>query len=122
MKVLVVDDNKDTTDLIKVMLESAEYSCTIANDGQRCLDIINDNKFDLILLDLAMPEISGLDVLKKLKEDGKLSDNKVVLFTASPSFSDTEIDKMKKEYGNLERLRKPFNKKELLEIVAKNIR
>lgn len=119
--VLVVDDSKDITELVKAILEPYGYSCITANSGQQCLEIVDEQKFDLILLDLAMPEFSGVDVLKQLKQDDKLTQNKIVLFTASPSFTETDIDNLKKEYGILKWLKKPFKKKEILEIIENNI-
>lgn len=67
-KILVVDDNEDITDMIKSMLESSPYTCVTANTGRQCLDLAEQQNFDLILLDMAMPEMSGIDVLTQLKE------------------------------------------------------
>lgn len=120
-KILVVDDNRETTDLIKIILNSSGYECTTASNGKEGLDKIYKNKFDLILMDLAMPEMSGLDALAKLKEANKLADNKILVFTASPTLSDTEVDKLKKEYRVLGRLRKPFKKNDLLDTIAKHL-
>ena len=118
-KILVVDDSVETTDLVKLMLESAGHSCTTANGGQEALELIRNNRFDLILLDGAMPEISGVDVLKELKQDGTLGNNRIVFFTASPTFTDLKMGDLKKEYGVLDTFRKPFTKKELVDLVTK---
>lgn len=120
-KILVVDDRKDTTDLVKLILESSGYNCTTVNSGRESLELIRNNKFDLILLDLAMPEVTGVDVLKKLKDEGTLGDNKVVFFTASPTFTDTDVEDLKKQYGVLDRIRKPFTKRELLDGITRNL-
>jgi CheY-like chemotaxis protein len=120
-KVLVVDDNKDITEMVESMLESSPYSCVTANSGPDCLRILQDQKFDLILLDMAMPEMSGLDVLKKLKETDTISENKIVLFTASPMYTEMDLRKIKEEYGAIERVKKPFTDSELLAIIDKHI-
>jgi DNA-binding response OmpR family regulator len=65
MKLLVIDDSKDITDVIMVYCDSKDLDCTVLNTGSNGLNVIRDNdEFDLILLDLAMPEFSGLDILK----------------------------------------------------------
>src|SRR5687768_12568196 len=112
--ILVVDDNQDITDMVVSMLETSPYTCVTANSGKDCLRILQDQKFDLILLDMAMPDMSGLDVLKKLKDTDTISQNKIVLFTASPMYTEMDLRKIKEEYGAIERVRKPFTDTELL--------
>jgi CheY-like chemotaxis protein len=119
-KILIVDDQEHIANLAEMILVSSGYNCTKANNGKRALELILDqrNKFDLILMDMAMPEVSGIDVLKKLKEDGLLDRIKVVFFTAS---SLTELDKKDlKKIGALDAMNKPFTKAELLGFVAEH--
>ena len=59
------------------------YHCIKINEGKIALDSIRHEKFDLILLDLAVPEFSDLDVINSLKEEAILESNNVVIFTAS---------------------------------------
>ena len=82
MRILVVDDNKDITEAISFYCQSEDISYKVINQGKKALDIIQREKFDLTLLDLAMPEFSGLDVIKWLNEEGILESNNVVIFTA----------------------------------------
>ena len=72
MKLLVIDDNKDLTEAIYDSLDSSEIECKMINDGKTGLDEIltERGKYDLILLDIAMPNFSGMDILKKLKKRG----------------------------------------------------
>jgi len=118
--ILVVDDQEHIANLAELILTSSGYSCTTANSGKRALELLYDqnNNFDLVLMDLAMPEFSGIDVLKKLKQDGKLDTNKVVFFSAS-SLTQTENDDLKK-LGAMGTMNKPFTKAELLRFVEKN--
>lgn len=120
-KILVVDDNREITEMVKTMLESSPYSCVTANSGQECLKLVQDQKFDLILLDMAMPEMSGLDVLAKLKENNKMEQNKVVLFTASPMYTEMDLTKIQEQYGAIERVKKPFTDSELLTLIDKHV-
>jgi len=116
-RILVVDDNKQITDVVKLMLESSGYHCTIANSAQECLSLLPSNRFDLILLDIAMPEVTGIDVLKKVKEDPSLNHNRIIFFSAS-SFTDAQMEDLKKQ-GALDCIRKPVSKTKLLEVIAK---
>jgi two-component system OmpR family response regulator len=83
MKILVVDDNEQITKMLSTFLELKEHQCTIANDGNEGLKQIKANNYDVILLDLAMPEFDGYSVIKNLEESDTLKDHKIIVFTAS---------------------------------------
>jgi DNA-binding response OmpR family regulator len=93
MKLLVIDDNKDLTEAIYETLDSPEIECKIINDGKTGLDeILNERgKYNLILLDIAMPDFSGMDILLKLKNEDMLRSENIIIFTAS-SITDIDID------------------------------
>ena len=123
-KILVIDDNEHIIELVETILESAGYGCAMANSGKEGLTMIqksyssnSNDKYDLILTDIAMPGITGIDIVKDLKDKGMLASSKVVFFTAS-SITDIEIAELKK-IGALDCMRKPFTKAELLEFVTK---
>lgn len=123
-RILIVDDNKSVTDLAELILKSAGYSCTKVHGGRQCIEAVresyrNNNKYDLILLDVAMPEYSGIDVLEAMRREGYLNHNRVVFFTAS-SATNFEMEDFKK-LGALDCLKKPFSKAELLNFVAKYV-
>lgn len=120
-KILVVDDNEDITDMIKSMLESSPYTCVTANTGRQCLDLAEQQNFDLILLDMAMPEMSGIDVLTQLKENNLAQQSKIVLVTASPMYTEMDLKKIREDYGAIERVKKPFTDTELLAVIEKYI-
>jgi two-component system response regulator VicR len=67
-KVLVVDDEPDTLELVKLVLESADFDAIIVNNGMEALARIDDEKPDLVLLDIMMPDMDGWDVFRKIKE------------------------------------------------------
>ena len=83
MKILVIDDNTDITDMLAFYLENIGYECKAVNDGKEGLEAIKSEDFDLALLDLAMPEFSGVDIIKSLKSDNLLENRKIVVLTAS---------------------------------------
>ncbi len=93
MKILGIDDNKDLLDLCEVVLTSSGYEYTGVLTGKEGLEQIRNGNYDLVLLDLSMPEFSGIDVIDALDKDGLMNKQKIVIFTAS---SATE-----KEYGPL---------------------
>lgn len=123
-RILIVDDNSAIADLAELILQTAGHSCTKVNDGKQCLDIIRDsyksnNNYDLVLLDIAMPQFSGLDVIKAMKAEGYLEHNKVAFFTAS-SATNMEMEDFKK-MGAIDCLKKPFSKADLLSFVARHL-
>jgi CheY-like chemotaxis protein len=69
---------------------------------------------------MAMPVMSGLELLEKLKKEDKLAGNKIVLFTASPMYTDMDLEKIKERFGAVERVRKPFTEKELVGVIKKH--
>jgi len=91
LEVLIIDDNEQITKMLNTFLELKEHKCTIANDGKEGLAIIKENRHDVILLDLAMPEFDGFAVIKDLEENKMLKDHKVIVFTAS-TITEEELD------------------------------
>jgi len=91
LEVLIIDDNEQITKMLNTFLELKEHKCTVANDGKEGLGIIKENRHDVILLDLAMPEFDGYAVIKDLEENKLLENYKIIVFTASTITQD-ELD------------------------------
>ncbi|MFB5607657.1 MAG: PleD family two-component system response regulator [Candidatus Nitrosomaritimum yanchengensis] len=91
LKILIVDDNEQITKMLTTFLELNEHECTVANDGSEGLKRIKENNYDVILLDLAMPEFDGYSVIKDLEDNNMLKDQKIIVFTASTITQD-ELD------------------------------
>ena len=83
MKILGIDDNKDLLELCEVVLTSDGHEYTGVLNGKEGLEKIRNENFDMVLLDLSMPEFSGIDVIDVLDKEGILSKQKIVIFTAS---------------------------------------
>ena len=83
MRVLAVDDNPDILKLVQMTVESMGHTFESAPGGVAGLSMIRNNQYDMVLLDMAMPDISGLDVIDALTNDGIMKKQRVVLFTAS---------------------------------------
>jgi DNA-binding response OmpR family regulator len=91
--ILVVDDNQDVRDLVVHILSADGFHVYAAVDGENALAILNSNKIDLVLLDVMMPGMSGLDVLNEIRNGSnkKVRDIPVMMITAKSSTED--IDK-----------------------------
>ncbi|HET7148619.1 MAG TPA: response regulator [Candidatus Nitrosopolaris sp.] len=119
MKVLIVDDNEELTDAVKDFLDSIGIECNVKNDGKEGLNEIltERGKYNLILLDMAMPQFSGYDVLDTLKTQGLLKSEQIVIFTAS-SITTQNIDDFIAA-GAKEVLKKPVSLDELSELIER---
>ena len=125
---MAVDDSKNTRDLVKEILEEAAYKVTIAKNGKECLSKIKKSKFDLILLDVMMPDMHGRAVYKEIRKiDQKV---KVALMTVlelestflskfSQKFMKTKDPEDLKNIGISALIQKPFTAEELISQVDK---
>lgn len=107
MKILLIDDNKDVAEMLAKYLRLSGHDCSVSNDGRNGLNMIMNTKFDAVLLDLAMPEFSGKDVVDNLAEKNKIKDQPIILFTAS-SITNEEITELINK-GAHSCLRKPID-------------
>ena len=108
-KILVVDDEPAISTLLKYNLEQNGYQVTIATDGQSAYELIGEQTFDAILLDLMLPVMDGMTVLKNLRQD-KIS-TPVLLVTAKGD----EFDRVfGLELGADDYITKPFSLREVL--------
>ncbi|MHA1106001.1 MAG: response regulator [Promethearchaeota archaeon] len=117
-KILIVDDERDITLLTKQFLELENYNIISANNGKEALQILEERypEIVLVLLDIMMPQISGFDVLKKIKASEKYNDILIVLF----SVKNFQIDIQKaKELGADGYLPKTISGKKLLDYIKK---
>jgi CheY-like chemotaxis protein len=81
-RILVAEDNELTFELVRDLLESRGHAVAWARDGQLALDRVRGEAFDLLLLDLHMPRLSGRDVLREVRADPTTASIKVMLLTA----------------------------------------
>jgi len=117
MKILVIDDNKSITSSLEKYLKIKEYEVRICNDGWDGLELIQNVKWDTVLLDLSMPELSGFDIIENLEKNNMLKNNNIILFTAS-SLPDYVIEKLLKKDGIKTCLKKPISLKKITEAIA----
>lgn len=107
-KILVVDDDRKTVNLIKLYLEKDGYRVLAAHDGQQALELARQRRPDLIVLDLMLPQVDGLDVCRILRAESKVP---IIMLTART----TEEDKLLGlDLGADDYVSKPFSPRELL--------
>jgi len=116
MNILIIDDNKDITDAISLFAESLSHSCVVCNDGKKGCDIAKKENFDLILLDIAMPEFSGYDVLNALRNDSNVDMKKIVVVTAS-NLDSSAVEKIEL-LGIFKLVKKPISLDSLKDIFS----
>lgn len=110
-KVLVVEDHRDTRELLKYNLTAAGFDVAAAEDGQLGYNLAQAFKPDIILLDLMMPGVDGLEVCRQLKGDPALARIPVIMLTAKGE----EVDKIVGlELGADDYVVKPFSPRELV--------
>ncbi|MFW5867467.1 MAG: response regulator transcription factor [Armatimonadota bacterium] len=81
-RLLLVDDERDLVFYTKLFLEEKGYEVTEAYDGQEALDILEDFRPDLVILDVTMPRLTGWDVLRTMQENPETVDIPVLMLTA----------------------------------------
>jgi CheY-like chemotaxis protein len=91
-RILVAEDEKPLAEALKLKLDGSGFNTTVVNDGEEVLDLVNNQNFDLILLDLIMPKKDGFVVLEELKKMG----NTTPVIVVSNLSQAGDIDRVKK--------------------------
>lgn len=110
--ILIVEDNKDIAEMMYAFFESREYVMDYALDGKTALNLVEQNQYDVIVLDLMLPDIDGVSICKRFREEMNIS-TPIMMLTARDTLQDkvTGLDAGADDY-----LVKPF---ELLEVEAR---
>lgn len=115
-RILTVDDSPTIRRMIELTVKPAGYTVMEAADGQAALDLLKTNGVDLIISDINMPNINGIELIRRLRAQEKFSKTPILLLT-------TESDPAKKAEGKAAGatgwIVKPFKQDQLLEVVAK---
>ena len=117
MKILLVDDNRAITTMFAKYFKLKGHDISVINDGQNALQRIENESFDVILLDLAMPDFSGHDIVDHLYKNGKMNNKTIISLTAS-SVSDDDKNRLT-ERGVHSVLKKPIDPDELLSYMVR---
>lgn len=114
MKILVVDDEEGARELFNTILTDEGYEVTLANNGQDALSRMKSSTYDLVVTDIKMPGMDGLQLLQELRKTGCQAD--VIMVTA---YGEVESYLKAMSLGAAEYINKPIRIKELKRIVQK---
>jgi len=117
-KILYVEDHEDTAEAVKMMLENAGFEADISLSGKEGLLKARKKNYDLILLDIMLPDMSGWDIFQTLKE--RKNKSKYIFLSVIPVSSERMIEL--KKSGVSDYITKPFRKDDLIERVKKTIK
>ncbi|MEM5778320.1 MAG: response regulator [Candidatus Aenigmatarchaeota archaeon] len=118
-KIMVVDDEENILELVKAILEKEKFSIITAKSGKECLDLLKKVKPDLILMDLMMPSMTGKETTKKIRENPKTKNIKIIFLTVArlSEVGMEELDKLNvSDY-----ITKPFDNEDLVRRVKRAI-
>ncbi len=116
-KILIIDDEPDTLELVKLVLESGGFKTVLARSGKEALNELDASKPDLVLLDIMMPDMDGWEVFRKIKE--KYSTLPIAILTAKAQNFDKLLGLHVLKADDY--ITKPFGKNELIGRVKKLI-
>jgi DNA-binding response OmpR family regulator len=108
--VLVADDDRDVLNLVRFRLERDGYRVLTASDGMAALELAQAERPDVCVLDVMMPKLGGLEVVKRLRDDPGTADTRIILLTARSA--DSHVDEGF-EQGADDYVTKPFSPQEL---------
>ncbi len=116
-RILVVDDEESIREFLEIMLKKEGYEVTCAEDGQRAMDVLTKKSFDLVISDLQMPNVTGIELLKHTKDN--YPDLQFMMITAFGT-TETAVDAMK--MGAYDYVTKPFKLDEVRLNIANALR
>ncbi len=114
-KILIVDDEPDILKVVQFRLSRRGYEVILATNGKEALEKIAQEKPDLVLLDVIMPVLDGLEVCKRLKEDESLKKIPVVMLTAQGTVNEEKLLSTHADGW----IKKPFDPEELFQAVER---
>lgn len=123
-RILVIDDREELLMLLRMLLEDASYRVSVSQDGSQVVEESGDDPPDLIVLDLRLGSVSGLDVLESLRGSTSTAEIPVIVSTAAVMEADvveTLITSDPGRYANVSVLKKPFGGDALLDQIERMI-
>ena len=119
MKVLLVDDTPDNIEILTCILKKEKFDISVATNGELALRALENEKPDLILLDVMMPVLNGFDTCKIIKEDPDTKDIPIIFVTAKVMIEDVLKGF---QLGGVDYIEKPYNNNEILSRVKTHLR
>ncbi|GAK14462.1 response regulator [Geomicrobium sp. JCM 19039] len=112
-KILIVDDEAGIRKLIEAILTEEGYEVHLASNGYQALEVLEKGSFKLAILDVKLPGINGIDVLKRIR--GSNSSIRIIMMTA---YEELDFNDVLKEHGVYGSIAKPFDIKEIRDLVS----
>ena len=120
-KIMIVDDEESILTLVKNILDTQDFDVITAKDGNECLNILKKEKPDLILIDIMMPEMNGIELAEKIKSSPDNKSIKIVFLTVVDS-KEVKSNMIKKRLDKIDfddYITKPFDNQDLVDRVKK---
>ena len=108
-KILVIDDDPDIGVMLKMMLEFKGYKAVVTERADEAMEAIGANHIDLVIMDMLLSGVNGVDICAELKKDPKTKDMPIVMISAHPSAKDMCL-----QAGADDFIAKPFDMQEML--------
>ena len=115
--ILIVDDDESLRKMLKVRLSFTKYKVETAGSGEEAFESINKNKPDLILLDIAMPDMDGYEVCKILKDNAETREIPIMFLTAIGGNIENKLQSLM--VGGVDYIQKPFDGADLIKRIEK---
>ena len=118
-KILVVDDEALLTKTFTLLLERNGYEVLIAKSGQDAQILAEEEKFDLIICDIRMPGVDGVEFAESIKNSRMLNSETPLIFITG--YADPEVEKTAKALSPIAYIHKPFDSQEILNMIRKTL-
>ena len=115
-QILIIDDDPGIGDVLKLFLSSEGHEVQSVTDSQEGVDLINSQGFDLAIVDIFMPQKSGLEVIQEVSKSKP--DVKLIAMTAFGGHDDVDMRAFAERYGAVRSFEKPFDRENVLNMVA----
>lgn len=116
--ILLAEDQTEQREMLKLLLEGSGYKVIAVRDGKKALQLLKKHRFDLVILDIMMPKVDGVEICNKLKHSRTLMRTPVLIISALGQGSRASEDRWRKDTLADAFIAKPFDTRDLLAVVA----
>lgn len=116
MKFLIIDDSVTMRKVIALALKSINYDYSEAENGEKALELLSNNTYDFFLIDLNMPGMNGIELVKEIKKNPRHAKIPIIILTTE---QDEKLKNESKNSGANDWITKPFQKEQLIELINK---
>ena len=120
-KILVIDDEELITKSLLKLLDKEGYSTTVVRSGKEAIDKVKESNYDLIICDVRMPEMDGIDTIKEIRSYLERSNKKIIPEILITGYADIEKYEKAMDLKVADYIYKPFDTADFLEVVKRNL-